>query len=71
MNAMQTPTDHNVETRDINGTPCTVTTFCIENTWHTTVANVDPGANIARAHGTTRDEAVSEALRKATERIKH
>lgn len=66
---MSTPSNHTVEKRTIAGTPCTVTCFCLENTWHATVANADPGANIARARGATRDEAVGEAVRKATERL--
>ena len=66
---MPAPTKHTVEKKSIAGTPCTVTTFCMENTWHTTVANVDPGANIARAKGATREEALNEALRRATERL--
>ena len=34
--------------------------------YHCTIANVDPGARFARADGSTREEAESRAIEKAT-----
>ena len=34
--------------------------------YHCTIANVDPGARFARADGTTKEEAESRAIDKAT-----
>ncbi len=62
--------EHRVETTDINGTSVTVTSYRIEDRYHCHVANVDPGATIARAEGSTRQEALKRAVAKATERLK-
>ena len=64
------PTNHTVEKQTINGMAVTITTYCLGDQWHCTVANVDPGANIARADGATRDEAVKAAVDKAGSRLK-
>ena len=37
--------------------------------FYCTIDNVDPGANIARAEGKTRDEAETKAIAKARERL--
>lgn len=62
--------EHRVETTDINGTKVSVTSYRIEDRFHCHVANVDPGATIARAEGSTRQEALQGALAKATERLR-
>jgi len=62
--------EYRVETTDINGTKVTVTSYRIEDRYHCHVANVDPGATIARAEGGTQQEALQRALTKATERLK-
>jgi hypothetical protein len=64
------PTHHTVEKQTINSSPVTVTTYCLDDQWHCTVANVDPGANIARADGASREEAVKTAIDKAGSRLK-
>lgn len=45
--------------------PITVETYKLGETYHCTIANVDPGARFARAEGATREEAESRALEKA------
>ena len=66
---MPTPTNHSVENQTLHNTPVTITTYCLDDQWHCTVANVDPGANIARANGPSREEAVNSALVKASKRL--
>jgi hypothetical protein len=66
---MPKPEHHTVEKQTIHGTPVTITTYCLDNQWHCTVANVDPGANIARADGASRELAVNAAIEKATKRL--
>jgi hypothetical protein len=61
--------EHRVETTDINGINVTVTSYRIEDRFYCHIANVDPGATIARAEGGTRQEALQRALAKATERL--
>ena len=46
-----------------------ILSYRLEKTYHCTVDNVDPGAVIARAQGTTREAAESEAITKAKERL--
>ena len=65
------PTNHTIEKQTINGTPVTITTYCLDDQWHCTVANVDPGANIARADGSSREDALKTALEKAGSRLKN
>ena len=67
---MPKPEHHTVEKQVIHGTPVTITTYCLGDQWHCTVANVDPGANIARADGASREDAVKTALEKAASRLK-
>jgi hypothetical protein len=62
--------EHRVETTDINGTKVTVTSYRIEDRFYCHVSNVDPGATISRAEGSTRQEALQHALTKATERLR-
>ncbi len=62
--------EHRVETTDINGTSVTVTSYRIEDRYHCHVANVDPGATIARAEGGTQQEAQQRAMEKAAKRLR-
>lgn len=62
-------TDYQVVQTTINGTPVTVTTYRISDLVHCHIATVDPGATIARAKGTTQEEAIKIATDKANERI--
>ena len=59
------PEDYTKRQQELAGWPITVETYKLGDTYHCTIANVDPGARFARAEGATRDEAESRALEKA------
>jgi len=44
----------------------TIETYKLGDIYHCTIANVDPGARVARADGATCEEAESRAIEKAT-----
>jgi hypothetical protein len=52
--------------QEIAGWPCTIETYKVGEVFHCTIANVDPGARIARGDGATREEAEQRAIEKAT-----
>jgi len=58
-------------TRDdtIAGWPVRIVSYCVGPIWYAAVENVDPGAKIARAEGSSRDEAERNAIEKARERL--
>ena len=58
------------ELRELNGIPIRIITYKAGEEYHCHVANVDPGAVIARASSQSVDEAKQKALKKATERLK-
>lgn len=58
--------EYSREQREIAGWQITVETYKLGDVYHCTIANVDPGARIARADGATRDEAEQRAIEKAT-----
>ena len=60
------PEDHSRRQQELAGWAITVETYKLGETYHCTIANVDPGARIARADGSTREDAESRALEKAT-----
>jgi hypothetical protein len=60
------PEEHARRNEQLAGWPVTVETYRLGDVYHCTVANVDPGARIARADGSTREEAESRAIDKAT-----
>ena len=62
--------DYNVENTELSGEPVTMTTYRIGEVFHCVIANVSPGANIARARAKTRDEALDIAREKAERRLK-
>jgi hypothetical protein len=51
---------------ELAGWPVTIETYRLADVYHCTVANLDPGARITRADGSTREEAESRAIEKAT-----
>jgi hypothetical protein len=63
------PEHHSIEKQTLHGTPVTITTYCLGDQWHCTIANADPGANIARADGPSREEAINSAMIKASKRL--
>ncbi len=54
----------------INGYDVKITSYRVGPTCHCTVANVNPGANIARGKAGTAEEAEEIAVSKARQRIK-
>jgi hypothetical protein len=58
------------EEREVNGVRVVITTYQIGDRFHCHIENKDPGATIARAEGSTREEACKSALDRATERLK-
>lgn len=59
-----------VETQVINNTPVSITTYKIGEKYFCHISNTDPGATIARAEGTNRQDAIEHALKKVNKRIK-
>ncbi len=60
------PEEHSRQQVELAGWAVTVETYKLDGVYHCTIANVDPGARIARADGTTREEAEQRAIEKAT-----
>jgi hypothetical protein len=59
------------ERRDvIDGWPVNIATYRIGDKYHCTIDNVDPGARIARASGSTREEVEGAAREKAQRYLK-
>lgn len=60
------PEEHSRRQQELAGWPVTIETYKLGATYYCTISNVDPGARFARAEGSTRDEAESQAIEKAT-----
>ena len=60
------PEDHSRRQEEIAGWEVTIETYKLGDVYHCTIANVDPGARVARADGKTKQEAESLAIEKAT-----
>jgi hypothetical protein len=60
------PEEHTRRQTDIGGWAVTIDTYKLGDVYHCTIANVDPGARIARADGPTKEAAESAAIEKAT-----
>ena len=61
--------DHRVEQSLVNKTQVKITSYQIGDRYYCQVANVDPGATIARAVGSSAEEAREIAIRKAESRL--
>jgi hypothetical protein len=59
------PEDYSRRQQELAGWPISVETYKLGDVYYCTIANVDPGARVARAEGTTRQEAEQRALEKA------
>ena len=59
------PEEHTRRQVELAGWPVTIETYRLGEVYHCTIANVDPGARLARADGKTKEEAESAALAKA------
>jgi len=61
-----TPEEHTRRQQELVGWAVTIETYKLGEVYHCTISNVDPGARITRADGSTREEAESRAIEKAT-----
>lgn len=61
--------NYEVKETEIGGVMVKRTTYKIGDMYHCIIANLSPGANIARASGDTLDAAVTAATQKATRRV--
>jgi len=61
--------DYATAVREISGVKISVTRYKIGDRYYCHVANLDPGATIARAEAASRDEAEQAALAKAANRL--
>jgi dsRNA-specific ribonuclease len=59
------PEEHTRRQEELAGWHVVIETYKLGDVYHCTIANVDPGARIARADGSTREEAESRAVEKA------
>ena len=59
------PEDYSRRQQELAGWPISVETYKLGDVYHCTIASVDPGARVARADGTTPEEAERRALEKA------
>ena len=60
---------YTVRTTELSGWPVRITTYRIGSVWHAKADNVSPGANVASARASTRDEAEAHVLEKARMRL--
>jgi len=61
------PEHYSRRQQDLAGWQVTIETYKLGDTYHCTIANVDPGARIARGDGATREEAEQRAINKASQ----
>jgi hypothetical protein len=54
---------------EVGGWAINIETYKAGGIYHCTISSVDPGARLARADGTTREEAETRALEKAAKHL--
>lgn len=69
MSEQARPADYQKRDSELEGMPVGITTYRVGARWICTVDNVSPGAVIARALGSSRDQAEQEALATAASRM--
>jgi len=60
------PEEYSRRQQELAGWAVTIETYKLGDVYHCTTANVDPGARVARADGSTKQEAEERAIEKAT-----
>jgi hypothetical protein len=60
------PEEYSRRQQELAGWQVTIETYKLGDVYHCAIANVDPGARVARSDGATREEAESRAIEKAT-----
>ena len=63
------PEDYSNREEEILGWKVRISSYGLGERYHATIENVDPGARIARAEGSTREQAEGEALEQAHRRL--
>lgn len=66
---MQKAENYQTEEKNVNGVDLKITTYQIGERFYCHIENKDPGATIARAEGSGREEATQLALSKAQKRV--
>jgi hypothetical protein len=66
-----TPQEYQERTEQVPPFMIHIVSYKLGDTFYCTVDNVDPGANIARASGVSREEAESKAIAKAKEKLEY
>jgi hypothetical protein len=59
------PEDYSRHQTEVAGWPVIVESYKLDTIYHCTISNADPGARVARAEGSTKEEAEERALQKA------
>jgi hypothetical protein len=59
------PEEYSRRQQELDGWAITIETYRLGDTYHCTIASVDPGARFARADSATREDAEARALEKA------
>lgn len=63
------PGNYSEKTLEVHGWPVRLISYELGGKYHCTADNVSPGANLARAVAQTKEEAESQALATATEKL--
>ncbi len=63
------PTDYSERRMELSGWPVNIVTYRLGDVFYCKVDNVSPGAQVARASASSRQEAEDKALAKAGERL--
>jgi hypothetical protein len=63
------PEEYATKVLELQGWRVRLCSYRLGDEYHCTADNVEPGANIARARGATREEAERSALERAGERL--
>ncbi|MBI4548670.1 MAG: hypothetical protein HY707_11860 [Ignavibacteriae bacterium] len=66
---MMRPENFRSDTRELVGMKVSLTSYKMGDRFYCHIDNIDPGATIVRADGTTQDEAEQLAVAKAIERL--
>lgn len=61
--------DYQKRRDELAGWPVNITSYRVGDVWHCTVDNVDPGANVARGSGPSREDAEQSAIEDAERRL--
>lgn len=62
---MAKPEDYAQRKTTLAGWPVTIVTYRLEDVYHTTIDNADPGAWVVKAQGATREASEAKALKDA------